>query len=80
MLKDGVSYAITTRTFGDNNHFLLEIDERDTDTAGDEEGVHRSADGGGIRCELYDQQDEERKIPERALPDADRRRTGDILL
>ena len=36
--------------------------------------------GGGIRCELYDQQDEERKIPERALPDADRRRTGDILL
>ena len=27
VLLNGISYAITTRTFGDNNHFLLEIDE-----------------------------------------------------
>ena len=27
VLTDGVSFTITTRTFGDNNHFLLEIDE-----------------------------------------------------
>ena len=32
VLADGISFAITTRTFGDNNHFLLEIDEDDTDT------------------------------------------------
>jgi len=32
VITNGVSFAITTRTFGDNNHFLLEIDERcDTD-------------------------------------------------
>ena len=28
VIMNGVSFAITTRTFGDNNHFLLEIDER----------------------------------------------------
>lgn len=27
VLTDGISFTITTRTFGDNNHFLLEIDE-----------------------------------------------------
>lgn len=27
VITNGISYAITTRTFGDNNHFLLEIDE-----------------------------------------------------
>lgn len=36
MVLQGVSFAITTRTFGDNNHFLLEIDE---DTAGHEAGL-----------------------------------------
>ena len=28
VVLDGISFTITTRTFGDNNHFLLEIDER----------------------------------------------------
>lgn len=27
IVRNGISYAITTRTFGDNNHFLLEITE-----------------------------------------------------
>lgn len=27
VITNGISYAITTRTFGDNNHFLLEIYE-----------------------------------------------------
>lgn len=27
VMKDGLVYAITTRTFGDNNHFLMEIYE-----------------------------------------------------
>ena len=27
VLTDGVVYAITTRTFGDDNHFLMEIYE-----------------------------------------------------
>lgn len=27
LLEDGVSFAITTRTFGDNNHFLMEVEE-----------------------------------------------------
>lgn len=27
VLTDGVAFTITTRTFGDNNHFLLEINE-----------------------------------------------------
>lgn len=27
VVTNGVSFAITTRTFGDNNHFLLEIYE-----------------------------------------------------
>ena len=41
VLTDGISFTITTRTFGDNNHFLLEIDEGcDTDTPGDEGRVH----------------------------------------
>lgn len=38
---NGISFAITTRTFGDNNHFLLEIDEGlYTDQTGNEDGVH----------------------------------------
>lgn len=28
VLTDGISFTITTRTFGDNNHFLLEVNER----------------------------------------------------
>ena len=41
VVVNGISYAITTRTFGDNNHFLLEIDEgRDKDTTGNEGGIH----------------------------------------
>lgn len=41
VLTDGVSYTITTRTFGDNNHFLLEIDEGcDKDTPGHEGRIH----------------------------------------
>jgi len=40
VITNGISYAITTRTFGDNNHFLLEIDEGcDPDKAGDEQGI-----------------------------------------
>ena len=32
VVTNGISFAITTRTFGDNNHFVLEIDEGcDTD-------------------------------------------------
>ena len=27
VILNGISYAITTRTFGDNNHFLLEVYE-----------------------------------------------------
>ena len=27
VITNGISFAITTRTFGDNNHFLLEIYE-----------------------------------------------------
>ena len=27
VLTDGISFAITTRTFGDNNHFLMEVYE-----------------------------------------------------
>ena len=27
VLTDGICFTITTRTFGDNNHFLLEVDE-----------------------------------------------------
>lgn len=27
VVTNGVSFAITTRTFGDNNHFLLEVYE-----------------------------------------------------
>ena len=27
VLTNGISFTITTRTFGDNNHFLLEIYE-----------------------------------------------------
>lgn len=27
VLTNGISFAITTRTFGDNNHFLLEVYE-----------------------------------------------------
>lgn len=27
VVTNGISFAITTRTFGDNNHFLLEINE-----------------------------------------------------
>lgn len=41
VLSDGICFTITTRTFGDNNHFLLEVkDENLTYTAGDEEGLH----------------------------------------
>ena len=40
VIVNGISYAITTRTFGDNNHFLLEIDERlDTDSPGHRAGL-----------------------------------------
>lgn len=32
VLCKGISFAITTRTFGDNNHFLMEVyEETDTD-------------------------------------------------
>ena len=27
VLDDGLCYTVTTRTFGDNNHFLLEVYE-----------------------------------------------------
>ena len=27
VITNGISFAITTRTFGDNNHFLLEVNE-----------------------------------------------------
>ena len=27
VITGGISFAITTRTFGDNNHFLLEVHE-----------------------------------------------------
>ena len=27
VITNGISYTVTTRTFGDNNHFLLEIYE-----------------------------------------------------
>ena len=27
VITNGISFAITTRTFGDNNHFLLEVYE-----------------------------------------------------
>ena len=41
VVTNGISFAITTRTFGDNNHFLLEINEgRITDPASGEEGLH----------------------------------------
>ena len=40
VITDGICYTVTTRTFGDNNHFLMEIDETE-DTAGHEEGIHR---------------------------------------
>lgn len=41
VITNGVSFTITTRTFGDNNHFLLEINEGcDTDSAGRQEGVY----------------------------------------
>ena len=36
---DDVCFTITTRTFGDNNHFLLEIDETPTDTPDDQAGI-----------------------------------------
>ena len=26
VITDGVAFSITTRTFGDNNHWLLEVD------------------------------------------------------
>lgn len=41
VITDGICFAITTRTFGDNNHFLMEIDEDIENTAGHEEGLHR---------------------------------------
>ena len=34
VIVNGISYAITTRTFGDNNHFLLEVTES-ADSASD---------------------------------------------
>ena len=43
VLTGDVSFTITTRTFGDNNHFLMEVyddADTDTDTASDEEGLH----------------------------------------
>ena len=41
VVTNGISFAITTRIFGDNNHFLLEINEgRITDPASGEEGLH----------------------------------------
>jgi len=39
VITNGISYAITTRTFGDNNHFLLEVTDT-TDSASGQEGVH----------------------------------------
>lgn len=29
VITNGISFAITTRTFGDNNHFLMEVHETD---------------------------------------------------
>ena len=41
VLTGDVSFTVTTRTFGGNNHFLMEVyDDADTDTASDEEGLH----------------------------------------
>jgi hypothetical protein len=37
VITNGISFTITTRTVADNNHWLLEIDERfDSHPAGDE--------------------------------------------
>lgn len=44
VLTGDVSFTVTTRTFGDNNHFLMEVydesDEGTPDTAGREVGPH----------------------------------------
>lgn len=31
VITDGTCFTVTTRTFGDNNHFLLEINDEETD-------------------------------------------------
>jgi hypothetical protein len=41
VLNDGICFTVTTRTFGDNNHFLLEVyEENSPSAAGNEAGVH----------------------------------------
>lgn len=40
VITNGISFAITTRTFGDNNHFLMEVYERGSaNPPGDKHGL-----------------------------------------